>query len=618
MAEKKTDNRQQAIRNTQYAIRLIIFALILGLLAGGAAAQEEEERPPVERLFITETNSERLPNIELLMYGRDNQGAPIDLSAESLIIAANGQPAGPPQYLGSEQIGTLTIFLIDIPTGVQAQLPAIQEAILQYASPEFMVEQVDAVGVYQVEHTAVELMPPDTFYNSARNLFATPLTPETNATALYDSTVDLLDKLDSLKPDGRMAASIVLISDGTDAVSTRSGPPDVISRALELGVPIHTIWLDNADINLDAGREYLSNVAAGTGGIAVTLDNTADLPLIWNRIGRFRDQSRITTPVGSAGSGAVNLEISLAGNPAVKATTTAEIPGNVPSVTINLPPEARALTLPSLDDPVRLRFGITVNWLDGAERRVEAAQLILNRDVSLPYEIPPDKMDDFVINAANLVYGNNTVEAVVVDDQGIRAISPVVFLTINEGRRDIPDALDGGQSVGQTALTFLLFALIAAGFASLALFVARKGLLSRPGVAKIKGYGRAARPRPAIPKDAATATTPSPAAQPQQPVAYLDVLASVTAVASPIPLSETIIRIGRNPNICDIAFPEDITLSRYHANLMREGRGYRIYDEHSTSGTWVNEQQVPEYGTELRDGDEIHLGAIHLRYRQTR
>jgi pSer/pThr/pTyr-binding forkhead associated (FHA) protein len=49
---------------------------------------------------------------------------------------------------------------------------------------------------------------------------------------------------------------------------------------------------------------------------------------------------------------------------------------------------------------------------------------------------------------------------------------------------------------------------------------------------------------------------------------------------------------------------------------MLEGNRYRLYDAGSTSGTWVNEQQVPEYGIQLRDGDEIFLGQVHLRFRQ--
>jgi pSer/pThr/pTyr-binding forkhead associated (FHA) protein len=47
-----------------------------------------------------------------------------------------------------------------------------------------------------------------------------------------------------------------------------------------------------------------------------------------------------------------------------------------------------------------------------------------------------------------------------------------------------------------------------------------------------------------------------------------------------------------------------------------EGSRYRIYDAGSTSGTYVNDQPLPEYGKELLDGDEIQLGAVRLRYRQ--
>jgi len=76
------------------------------------------------------------------------------------------------------------------------------------------------------------------------------------------------------------------------------------------------------------------------------------------------------------------------------------------------------------------------------------------------------------------------------------------------------------------------------------------------------------------------------------------------------------VRIGRSPSQAEIAFENDITVSRLHATLLLEGNHYRIFDEQSTSGTWVNEQQVPEYGIQLMDGDEVHLGAVHLRFRQ--
>ena len=81
-------------------------------------------------------------------------------------------------------------------------------------------------------------------------------------------------------------------------------------------------------------------------------------------------------------------------------------------------------------------------------------------------------------------------------------------------------------------------------------------------------------------------------------------------------LTASLVKLGRSPAQADIAFENDITVSRLHASLHLEGTHFRIFDERSTSSTWVNEQQVPEYGIQLMDGDEIHLGAVHLRYRE--
>ena len=96
---------------------------------------------------------------------------------------------------------------------------------------------------------------------------------------------------------------------------------------------------------------------------------------------------------------------------------------------------------------------------------------------------------------------------------------------------------------------------------------------------------------------------------------YLEVLESVSRMPPTINLTGTEHRIGRNPSQSDIAFENDITVSRIHASVMLEGSDYRLYDEASSSGTFVNDQPVPEYGYQLLDGDEILLGAVRLRYR---
>ena len=108
---------------------------------------------------------------------------------------------------------------------------------------------------------------------------------------------------------------------------------------------------------------------------------------------------------------------------------------------------------------------------------------------------------------------------------------------------------------------------------------------------------------------AASAQQSVPAGSP-----YLEVVTSVTRMPPAIGLSAVEHRIGRSSLQADIVFENDITVSRLHASIILEGTDYRIYDEGSSSGTWVNSQQVPEYGHQLQDGDEIRLGDTWLRY----
>ena len=101
-----------------------------------------------------------------------------------------------------------------------------------------------------------------------------------------------------------------------------------------------------------------------------------------------------------------------------------------------------------------------------------------------------------------------------------------------------------------------------------------------------------------------------------RPMAFLVVLESVSQMPARINLDAVELHFGRSASQSDIVFSKDPTVSRIHATIVQEGGNYRIFDEKSTSGTWVNEQNVPEYGLQLVDGDEIRLGAVRLRFRQ--
>lgn len=77
-------------------------------------------------------------------------------------------------------------------------------------------------------------------------------------------------------------------------------------------------------------------------------------------------------------------------------------------------------------------------------------------------------------------------------------------------------------------------------------------------------------------------------------------------------LSETVTRIGRDMGN-DIALPHDGRVSRYHAEIHREGSSFVLHDLNSKNGTQVNGHKVTRHT--LADGDRIRIGDNEIIYR---
>ncbi len=65
---------------------------------------------------------------------------------------------------------------------------------------------------------------------------------------------------------------------------------------------------------------------------------------------------------------------------------------------------------------------------------------------------------------------------------------------------------------------------------------------------------------------------------------------------------------GRHPE-SDI-FLDDITVSRRHAEIVRDEDGFKIVDKGSLNGTYVNKTRVEE--SHLTSGDELQIGKFKL------
>ena len=75
-------------------------------------------------------------------------------------------------------------------------------------------------------------------------------------------------------------------------------------------------------------------------------------------------------------------------------------------------------------------------------------------------------------------------------------------------------------------------------------------------------------------------------------------------------LDADVTTVGRHPE-ADIFF-DDVTVSRRHAEVTREGAAFEIVDQRSLNGTYVNGERVDR--SRLENGAEVRIGKFRLNF----
>ena len=92
------------------------------------------------------------------------------------------------------------------------------------------------------------------------------------------------------------------------------------------------------------------------------------------------------------------------------------------------------------------------------------------------------------------------------------------------------------------------------------------------------------------------------------PGSALLVVAHGPATGARFLLDADVTSVGRHPN-SDI-FLDDITVSRRHADFIKDEGGYRVRDVGSLNGTYVNRDRVDD--VLLNNGDEVQVGKYRM------
>jgi len=281
--------------------------------------------------------------------------------------------------------------------------------------------------------------------------------------------------------------------------------------------------------------------------------------------------------------------------------------------------EARALL------PAQHQVQILVDFPDGRRRSLERTRLYVDGVVVAENTTPP--FDRFTWDLTQYAEtGSHILKVEARDSLGLKGTS---IETLVEVKVVQPGRSKLASLTGQ--LHWLLLLIVVFGCFILLLGLVLVGRLQPRGWKLPLGFRRAQRSKldpltqPVLPKGETGGRRHSGWTNrlhwPQrrhtpQVYAYLarliDVEQAETPAPYPIILEE--LTLGSDPNQATLVL-DDPSVEKLHARLRRQPDGtYRLADQGSVAGTWLNYSPVSQEGATLEHGDLIHVGRVGFRF----
>ncbi len=599
----------------------LLFAPVAPLLAQSSATPE---------LRITEIAIDNFPDVSVLIYGQ-NLGQ--ELGSVPLTLTEDGSVQA---VTASElvDVGTQTVLLLDASTDIRKPgatgAPRFQEVV------DLVVRQVDVTKVLSPQTDWLAAYAPaageritaikdwTTDHGFLRNNFYIYEPPaDIGETPLFELIYFGLDAFADPQLDPRAQRSMILFSDGVDNVSGVE-IDDAIARANDLGVAIHTVLLGEGTRE---SRANMERIAIMTGGQFIPLTSLEVLDPVWQSIGQGRQQRRLSYRTGNVQPGELAVAAQLEQGTVTDRTEFPVVPPQSPvDVQILQPgPEQEVVrsgqfytsTLDALT-PAVLPIQVSFTWPDGRPRALQRVEYTLGTDTRLVEAEPFDRIDFPIAAFGN---GSYALRVQAVDELGIAGTSKPLSVKVLEDRPPLPlptpiptppPCQGVGCIVDPQNTRWLTLAALA--LALLALFFAIFVLLRKPAV------------RMSV-QQAVTGTIKA-VTQPftldrrmkghQAAKARLVLVEGDASLPQSVEIVGSNTRIGRDSSLSNVVL-DDPRVSRYHCRIAEEGDDiFRIYDEGSTSGTYVNYKPVDIRGQVLQHGDQVHIGPIGMRFEISR
>lgn len=599
-------------RLSQPLMTLVMLTIILLVMGPPSAVAQEGNTPS---LRITSVDTDAFPMVSLTM---DSVNLDENLAELPIRVLENGEEVTVDSR-GPVELGTQTALVVDA-SGSFNDAGATGKPI--YEEVRVMVEQLIESGALTPETDYMEAFAPGattgqittiqnwTLDHQAvwNNLYLYQLPPADAQTPLFDL---LFFGLDSFTNSGLAAnpyRSMILFSDGrVGGSATRL--EDAINRAVRERVVIHTIQLGNYGEEATANMRRLAIL---TGGRYIQIATETDAATIWETV---RDErSQLALNFRSQAANPRELQISaLLGNGSTLETAVAypSVAVEPVAVTITSPADqvviekqASAYNTPVTDiEPKSITIQANFEWPDGFERDIRQVEFFVGNTSRIQAQPP---FGEYTFPIDTLDSGKYAVRAIATDELGIRGESTPVEFTVTVLRPEAPPPPVPTITIPFVNITLPVERVRTAAsvgavlLAILALLLALRSPRVRKPVTEAVGR---------VVKEVTQPLGIGRRTGLNQPKATLIVLQGDGKLQGSIDLRRANTKFGRSPDQANIVL-DDPHVSRYHCRITEENDGsFRIWDEGSTSGTYVNDEAVDlKLGRVLQSGDVLNIG----------
>lgn len=467
-----------------------------------------------------------------------------------------------------------------------------------------------------------------------------------NAEPNLDLLAKAVEMATDLAPQPGMGRAVLFVTPPADDHYT-VGIQTIAARAEQQGVRIHVWLVSSPDFFNSRGALLFEELASQTGGHFHTFSGVESLPDLNHYLEPLRDIYRLSYQSGISTPGEHEIAVQIDSERGLIVSPSQHLDLDV------YPPHPIFVSSPSrimrtslvmnrmaeIDlNPDEQVIEIVVEFPDGMPRQIVSSFLyvdgeIVDTNVDHPYDRFLWNLDGYIDSGTHLVM------AEVVDSWGLSGQSAEIpiHVAVQLPKKTIWMTIArNGPLLAGAAVVFsgsiLLLVLIVGGKIRPHMFDRSK--IRTPQ----KGPLQARLTRPFKHGSSDPVTQPVRGAEtreespwrlsqwinrlqwPQRQVAvkalaYLTRLveAEEATIPIPIPITTDLVVIGKDPFKATLLL-DDPAVENVHARLRREENSFRLSDEGSVAGTWVNYTPVSKEGILLEHGDLIHIGRTGFRF----